>query len=363
MMPRRPIEIARRTVFTGRRALLGAVALAILAGAGGGPITGGTGSGPPAGDAHPARPTAVVRRIGAMLETHYTDAEVAAACAKHLRTRLAAGDFDDAADPTELARRLTASLQSVSRDQHMHVSVRSPDETRVDDPDPARRQREELERLRRENFGFERVERLDGNVGYLDMRYFSSHPRARETAAAAMAFLANTDAVIFDMRKNGGGNPEMIRFLCSYLFDEPTHLTTIRWRDEDRTRAYWTLADLPRPALADRPVFVLTSADTFSGAEGFCYILQARRRAAIVGETTRGGANPGRVFPIDERLSMFISTGRVIDPVTGTNWEGVGVRPDVPVDAGAALETALEMARKAVEARRQEDAGGMTSGG
>jgi hypothetical protein len=168
-----------------------------------------------------------------------------------------------------------------------------------------------------------------------------------------MRFVANTDAMIFDMRRNGGGNPEMVRFICSYLFKEPTHLNTLCWRENDRRVEFWTITDLPGPSLADVPAFVLTSGYTFSGAEEFTYDLKTRRRATIVGETTGGGANPGGTFPLNDRFNAFIPTGRAVNPVTGTSWEGVGVEPDVACAADAALDTALGLAREAAEAHRR----------
>ena len=159
-----------------------------------------------------------------------------------------------------------------------------------------------------------------------------------------MNFLANADAIIFDMRQNGGGHPGLIQYICSYLFDAPTHLNSLYWRQGDRTEEFWTLDDVPGPKMPDVPVFVLTSSYTFSGAEEFSYNLQTRERATLVGETTGGGANPGGRMPVNQRFGIFIPTGRAINPITGTNWEGIGVVPDIAVDADEAYDTALAMA-------------------
>ncbi|MCA9296088.1 MAG: tetratricopeptide repeat protein, partial [Phycisphaerales bacterium] len=175
---------------------------------------------------------------------------------------------------------------------------------------------------------------------------------ASETIAAAMQVLAHTDAVMFDMRQNGGGFPHTVRFLCSYLFDEPTHLNSLYFRQGDRTEEFWTLDDLPGTRMPEVPVFVLTSAETFSGAEEFCYNLRTQERATLVGETTRGGANPGGLFDVNPQLEIFIPRGRAINPITGTNWEGTGVEPHIAVDAASALDKALECARPAAEVFR-----------
>lgn len=297
----------------------------------------------------------VVERMGEMLEERYVFPDVAGRCAAALRDALAAGTFDDLSDPEAFAAELTTTLQGVSHDKHMRVRVRPPARVQLEQEAPARSRARQLDEARRQNYGFERVERLDGNVGYLDMRYFAGTPRARPTAEAAMAFLANADAIIFDMRKNGGGSPEMIRFICSHLFDERTHLNSLYWREGDRTEEFWTHTDLADPRMSDVPVFVLTSSYTFSGAEEFSYNLKTRERATLVGETTGGGANPGGTFPVNERFGIFIPTGRAINPVTGTNWEGVGVVPHHEMPADDAYDAALEMATKAAEAHREKE--------
>jgi RimJ/RimL family protein N-acetyltransferase len=302
------------------------------------------------GDAERGR---VVERVATMVSEGYVSADVGAACAGAVRDRLAAGAFDGVADPEAFALKLTEILQAVSRDEHLRVSVQSPPPPPPRLEDHARARAQERERRRGENFGFERVERLDGNVGYLDLRYFTGDPEARPLAIAAMRLLASADAIVVDMRRNAGGNPEMIRLLCSYFFDRPVLLVTIEWRN-GRVDEYRTRPDRSGPRLAETPIFIVCAAETFSAAEGFCYLLQARGRATIVGERTRGGANPGRVEPAGERFGVFIPAGRVVEPVTGGNWEGVGVEPDVVTDASDALETALTLAREAAAARRRQ---------
>src|SRR5262249_7175677 len=158
-------------------------------------------------------------------------------------------------------------------------------------------------------------------------------------AAAAMNFLANTDALIVDVRRNGGGSPHGVALLCSYFFDEtPVHLNSLYWRKGDRTEEFWTRKDVAGKRYTGTPIYVLTSGRTFSAAGEFTDNLQTRKRAAVVGETTGGGAHPGGMRWINEHFIMFVPSGRAINPVTKTNWEGTGVEPDVAVDADRALE-------------------------
>ena len=204
--------------------------------------------------------------------------------------------------------------------------------------------------LRTINHGFERAERLEGNIGYLEVRSFMSGAAAAEpTIAGAMAFLADTDALIVDVRRNGGGNPETVALLSSYLFDQRTHLNDLYWRERGRTDEFWTRDAVKGRRYGQRkPVYVLTSARTFSGAEEFANNLKALERATIVGETTGGGAHPGGTQRVGAHFALWVPTGRAINPITKTNWEGTGVVPDVAVPADQALEKAKELARKAL---------------
>jgi hypothetical protein len=296
---------------------------------------------------------AAVARIAELLDGRYVFPDVGAEAGRHVQRLLDAGTYESLTSAEAFAERLTADLQGVTHDLHLRVRPRPPQaaERARDDPDAAiAAQRREM---RAGNFGFARVERLEGNVGYLDLRGFGPLELVQPTAEAAMRMLAGSDAVIFDLRQNGGGSPETVRFLSSYLFAEPTHLNSLYWREGDRTEEFWTLAEVPGERLADVPVFVLTSRRTFSAAEEFSYNLRTRERATLVGETTGGGANPGGGFPVSDRLSVFIPEGRAINPVTGTNWEGVGVEPHVAVPAAEALEAALPLAREAAARHRE----------
>jgi C-terminal processing protease CtpA/Prc len=207
----------------------------------------------------------------------------------------------------------------------------------------------------RNNFGFVKLERLSGNVGYLDLRGFSPAQYGGPTAIAAMNFLANSDAVIIDLRKNGGGDPSMIQLISSYFFKDATHLNNLYWRKGDHTDQFWTSPYVSGKKMADTPLYVLTSARTFSGAEEFTNNMKVLKRAKIIGETTGGGANPGGFFPLAAGLGMFIPTGRAVNPVTGKNWEGTGVEPDEKVPAADAFNVAYKEALKGIEESSQDE--------
>jgi retinol-binding protein 3 len=295
---------------------------------------------------------AIVEDIANALDEVYVFPEVAAAMGEHLRSRLAAGAYDSLTAAPDFAGELTRDLQSISRDLHLTV-VFSPAPPPGTDGGPGEAEQEarRLDEMRRDNYGFRKVEILAGNVGYLRLDRFSPAALAGATAVAAMGLLAGSDALIFDLRTNGGGAPSMIQLLSSYLFPErPRLLNTFYDRQRDETAQYWTQVWVQGSRMPEVPVYVLTSSRTFSAAEEFAYNLKNLERATIVGETTGGAAHPlqgQRVsgYPLVLRLPF----GRAINPITGTNWEGTGVEPDVAVSAAEALEVAHVHALRAIE--------------
>lgn len=293
-----------------------------------------------------------VDRIAKMLNDHYVFPDVANASGAHLQQKLREGAFEKLEDPRAFAESLTRVLQSVNKDKHMRVYYREPQAGNGQPLDRDARRQQMMQRQRERNFGFHKLEKLDGNVGYLDLRGFSPVDLAAPMGEAAMRFLSTSDAIIIDLRRNGGGSPAMVQFLCSYFFDQKIHLNSLYWRGGDRTEEFWTLADIPGERMPEVPLFVLTSNYTFSGGEEFAYNMQTRKRAMLIGETTGGGANPGQVYPVNHRFEIFIPTGRAINPVTGTNWEGVGVKPEVEAASEASYDIAVEKARVAAEKYR-----------
>jgi hypothetical protein len=290
---------------------------------------------------------AVVDVLLKELSDSYVFAETAKKMESDIRTRLAAKEYDNIASAREFAAKLTADLQSVSHDKHLRVRYsfeKNPE--RKDRREPTA---EEIEQgrwqNRRINYGFERVERMNGNIGYIDLRGFNDARAGADTVAAAMAFLQNTEALIFDLRQNGGGSPSMIQLISSYLFgDKPVHLNDLYWRNQNKTDEFWTNPEQAKVKFTNKDVYVLTSNYTFSGAEEFSYNLKNLKRALIIGETTGGGAHPGGVVRLDDHFAAFVPIGRAINPISKTNWEGTGVEPDIKVPKEQALKIAYKMA-------------------
>lgn len=286
----------------------------------------------------------IVQKAIKLLEANYVFPEKVPAMAAAIRKKASEGVYDKLDSPAALGRQLTDDLRAVCNDKHLGVRPANAG------PGGALRI---PQNAARSNYGFERVEVLPGNVGYIKLNGFSQDSAARTPAAGAMAFVANCDALIFDLRENGGGSPEMIKFLQSYLFSKKTHLNSFYDREGTKVEESWTSETVPGKVLGDElPVYVLTSGRTFSGAEEFAYNLQCRKRGTIVGETSGGGAHPVNGHPLADGLMIGIPFMRAENPISKTNWEGVGVKPDVACEAGAALERALELARKRIEERQ-----------
>jgi C-terminal processing protease CtpA/Prc len=194
--------------------------------------------------------------------------------------------------------------------------------------------------LRRRNNDFNAVRRLPGNVGYLELLSFPPPDVAGTTAAGAMNFLSATDAVIIDLRRNGGGTGDMVNFLATWFFDHPTALANTIRRAQGTITVDRTLPWVPGPRMTSQELFILTSRGTFSAAEGFAFVLQALKRATIVGEVTKGGGNAGRYTDVVPPFRLFVPNAHPVSAATGASWERVGVKPDIAVDAADALETA-----------------------
>jgi hypothetical protein len=299
-----------------------------------------------------AREQAIAGAI-AKLNELYVFPETAKKMEQELRRRQKRGEYDAITDGDKFATLLTTQLREVSHDKHLRlgfVPARIPDAPAdAAPPQPTAEQRAQMRRnMERNNCGFVKVERLDGNVGYVKFNQFAPAEVCSETAAAAMNFVANSDAIIIDLRDNGGGTPDMVAFIASYLFDEPTHLNSLWTRKTDTTKQWWTLPVVPGKRIPTTPVFVLTSAYTFSGAEEFTYDLKNQKRAVIVGETTGGGAHLVRGERIADHFTMSVPFARAINPVSKTNWEGTGIEPDVKVASADALTTAQKLAAEKI---------------
>jgi len=295
--------------------------------------------------------------ISEKLTEYYVYPDVAAKMVQAIRDHQKRGDYSSITDGNEFADALARDLRAISHDQHLHVSydpfivpgeTGSPAGPRQPDPAEEARFRSMLER---QNCTFSKLEVLDHNIGYIKFGAFPPPNICGPTVVAAMNFLAHTDALIFDLRENHGGDPNMVDFMVSYLFRQPTHINDLTNRHENETHQYWTVPWVPGSRLVDQPVYVLTSHQTFSGGEEFTFDLQTQKRATIVGETTGGGAHPVEGLPAGDHFSIGVPFGRPINPVTHGDWEGKGVEPDVKVSATDALTTAQKLAADKLAAK------------
>jgi hypothetical protein len=290
----------------------------------------------------------VIDALSRELNARYVFPEVAVKIEAALRDKQKRGGYDGAVRPQDFATMLTTDLQEAGHD--LHLRVRGSDTPLPPQPDASKNPSAEdeariLARVKELKYGIGGVEKLPGNIGYIEMRGFAPIKYVDKAITAAMTELADTDALIVDMRRNGGGDPAGVAFLTSYLFDKRTHLNDLYFRDGDRTEQFWTNEDVPGKKYGQgKAVYVLTSKRTFSGAEEFSYNLQQLKRATLIGETTGGGANPGDTHQLGPNFIVFVPNGRAINPITKTNWEHTGVVPDVKVPAPDALVTAQKMA-------------------
>ena len=306
----------------------------------------------------------VIDSITSILESNYVFPEVAVKMNTLLQENLQNNAYDGVNDPNKFAELLTEDIRSVSKDLHLRV--------RFDPENIARRRNarqsaadsialveRRLRNNRQANYGFREVRILDGNIGYLNLTgFFGVSEEAGATAQAAMNFLSNADALIIDLRQNGGGSPSMIQLITSYLYGpERVHLNNFYDRSGDSYTQTWTLPYVPGKRRPDMDVYVLTSNSTFSAAEEFSYNLRNQERATIIGEVTGGGAHPGGTRIATDRFTIWVPDGRAINPISNTNWEGVGVEPHIKVAANEALEVAKITALETILKRtKKEDA-------
>lgn len=295
----------------------------------------------------------VVEGVSKIIIENYVFPKVAQKNANFIQEQFKSGKYNEIIDAHKFAEQLTIDLQKINHDKHMEVRVKKPQVPQSEQKQSSSPYLEYLKQEQKENYGFKKIEILEGNVGYIDFRYFSGFDSAKETVDGVLKVIKNTDAVIFDLRKNDGGSPEMVQYICSYFFSEKTHLNSLYWRKGNRTQEFWTLDELPSERMPDVPLFVLTSKYTFSGAEEFAYNFQTRKRAIIVGESSGGGANPGGPIEINELFSINVPTGRAINPITQTNWEGTGVLPNIKTSSTNAFDKAYLLAKSSAEKYRK----------
>ncbi len=253
------------------------------------------------------------------------------------------GDYEAVTNAQQFADLLTSQMQQVVPDKHLYVQYSAdelPPEAADGNPSPEEHAAE-VRQMKVHNYGIDRIERLPFNIGYLSLEVFLPARDAGEALTQAMNLLANTDALIIDLRDNHGGDPNTVALLASYLFDGRTHLNDFYHRKGDRSEQMWTSEYVPGPRFGqNKDVYILMSGESVSAAEDFAYDLQALKRAVIVGQTSGGAANSGDEVRLDAHFSTMVPDSRSINPVTKTNWEGVGVKPDIAASAADAFRAA-----------------------
>lgn len=288
----------------------------------------------------------VIDRVTEVLNDSYVFPEMAKQMSAALRKRKTTREYRAVDDGRDFARQLTRDLQEVSRDKHLEVRfsyvVLPADLSRRNSPDDSKR-------LAAANCGFQKAEHLQPNIGYLKLDMFADVESCAPTASAAMNFVADSDALILDLRDNHGGSGGMVEFVASYLFAERTRLDDMFSRTQNATTETWTRPEVPGRKFLGKPVFVLTSKQTFSAAEYLANVLRNLKRATLIGETTAGGAHTVEMMRIDDHFSMRVPTGR---PITRTDWEGTGVATDVQVPSDQALDVALKLAAEGIHQDR-----------
>ena len=299
----------------------------------------------------------VIDSVCTKLEREYIFPEITKKYIRELKDNLQSGKYDRINEPVEFAEKITNDLRVIHKDDHLSIRY-NPEWIKntskrviLDEEAILRKKREDRAR----NYGFEEIKILPGNIGYLNFRSFSYEIDAYSVAIGAMNFLSNTDALIIDLRRNGGGSPEMVQFLCSYFLDNPRkHLNSFYYKEKNKITQYWTYTYLPGKRLDKVDLYILTSKNTFSAAEEFSYNLKHMKRATVIGEVTGGGVHDNKYVILNDNFMMSLPFARAINPNTNSNWEGVGVEPDVKISSEKALAKALILAiEKMIE--KEED--------
>jgi retinol-binding protein 3 len=297
----------------------------------------------------------VIDKVSEWLREYYVFPDVAEQCIKKMNEQLTAGAYDkEVKRPVDFIRLLNPDLLEVSHDKHLKVVALFGIEEQTEEVISIEEKVNYNHFLKRGNYGFMNLGWKKDNIGYLEFRAFCSPDVAGDKVRSAMSYLSDMDALVIDLRSLiMGGKPEMVSLISSYFFNQPTILNRIYFRQENITEENWTFPVKGKRFPYDIPLYILVNENVFSAGEEFSYSMQALKRATIIGEKTGGGAHITRPFRINNRYEALIPWGRAINPVTGTNWEGTGVIPDIEVRPDSALEVALGLASAEALKRRE----------
>ncbi|HEV8128596.1 MAG TPA: S41 family peptidase [Candidatus Eisenbacteria bacterium] len=336
--------------------LCGATAAAGEAGPTQAPISSGAGDDRPDVVIDASARKLAIESLVTRIDEYYPIPEVRKRLTTELRRRSKAGAYDRVTSAKEFRTRLTSELRELSHDEHFNVEyfVRPrpfPEQEKEKESADPNSSRELIAGVH--NQGFDALERLPGNVGYMRLRTFEEPGSTGKVIAAAMDFLSRTDAMIIDLRYNKGGYGETGALLASYFLSEATELSEAK--SKDGVKQKWSYTFVPGAKYLDKPVYVLMSKTTFSAPEAFAYDLQALKRVIVVGEVSRGGANPSVQVLLSDRFGAIIPWAVTRNPITNTSWDGKGVTPDIPATSDQALDVAHLAAARAISAKHPND--------
>ncbi len=294
-----------------------------------------------------------ILKIDSLIQKEYIFPEKAKLMGAHLKKAYKENKFKKYDLVDSFAVALTKEVRFINDDKHLRIRPKF-----VPEKDKAIATKDSYEVYlhnltddRKLANGFREVKILDGNIGYLKFNYFIHE--TQQTIDSYMLLLAKTDAIVVDLRTNGGGSPKTVQYLCSYFFKEPILLNTLYFRKDNFTEEFKVI-EVNGKKRTDVPLLIITGARSFSGAEEFSYNMQTQKRATLVGEVTGGGANPGEILEVNPLLEIFIPTGTAINPITKTNWEGIGVIPEYKTTKDSAYNKTIELAAKAAEGYRNK---------
>lgn len=265
------------------------------------------------------------------------------------------GDYNKIISSREFADTISNQLVLISNDKHLHILFSYDTVQQKTDKEPPLPDFIKTFAIEN-NYGFNKIDILDGNIGYMNILGFFPFDEATNKAIASLDYLSNTQALIIDLRENTGGVGALANFVLSYFFDQrPVNLLDVTFRKDNRVEQSWTSFYIPGKRYISKPVYVLTSSGTFSAGEAFAYILQSYKKATIIGEQTGGGANVGDLIRLNDHFVMNLPVGRPVSPMTKNNWEGVGVKPDIAISKEKALATAhITALEKLIETCKDE---------
>jgi len=289
----------------------------------------------------------IIKKISELVRDKYVFPDLGKKYEQEIISILKSAQYDHIMDQKEFAGQVTSDLQTITNDKHIYFRLIESSDLDEDKSGSLHHPVRLFRLIKNENLGFYKFDWFEGNIGYLDIRRFNTPAISKDMIAAAMKLVRGANAIIIDLRENQGGTTDVLPLFSSYFLEYPTQLNSDYFRELDITKESWTEKEITGKRLTDIPLFILTSKKTFSAAESFAFDLKVQKRATVVGDSTKGGEHSVDLFQIDDRYEIYISTVRSFNPVTGTNWEGTGVIPDILVPAESALDTAIVLAKKA----------------